>query len=102
MELKIYLGFRRKRFSGNSSLLGSFQFRVPITKVKLIINGTLGIHGLAESGRVFTETENSNIWHSNFGGGIWISYLDRTFNIVSTVAKSNESLLFYFGFSSFF
>ena len=92
------LGFRRERFSGDASLYGTMQMRMQLTKIKLLIDGDFGLHGFAETGRVFTATDNSNIWHPSFGGGLWISYLDRSFNIVTTLAKSEETLLIYFGF----
>jgi len=67
-----------------------------LAKIKLIINGKIGIHGFAESGRVFTESGNSEIWHPGFGGGVWLSYLDHAFNMVLTVAQSEESFRIYF------
>ena len=68
-----------------------------LSKVKFIINGDFGFHAFAETGRVFTDNSNSKIWHPSYGGGLWLSYLNRTFNIVTTLANSKESLLFYFG-----
>ncbi len=91
------LGFRRERFSGDAALYGIAQIRMKISKVKFIINGDFGIHGFAETGRVFTDYGNSKIWHPSYGGGLWLSYLDRTLNLVGTLANSKESLLFYFG-----
>ncbi|MCB9207500.1 MAG: BamA/TamA family outer membrane protein [Ignavibacteriales bacterium] len=91
------MGFNRERFSGDASLYGTAQIRTHISKIKLIINGDLGFHTFAETGRVFTEDNNSNLWHPSFGGGLWLSYLQRKFNIVTTVAKSKESFLIYFG-----
>ena len=66
-------------------------------KLKLIINGNLGLHAFAETGRVFAENDNSKIWHPSFGGGLWLSYLDRGFNIIATIAKSKEAYQLYFG-----
>ena len=91
------LGFNRERFSGDASVYGALQTRMHLTKLKLIINGNLGFHVFAESGRVFTEYNNSNIWHPSFGGGLWLSYLDRGFNIITTIAKSKEAYQIYFG-----
>ena len=91
------LGFNRERFSGDASLYSTAQIRTHLSKVRLIINGDLGFHAFAETGRVFTESNNSKLWHPSFGGGLWLSYLDRGFNLVATLAKSEESYLFYFG-----
>ncbi len=91
------LGFNRERFSGDASLYSTAQMRTHLSKVRIIINGDLGFHAFAETGRVFTESNNSKLWHPSFGGGLWLSYLDRDFNLVATLAKSEESYLFYFG-----
>ena len=91
------LGFTRERFSGDASLYGTLQTRMHLTKLKLIINGDLGFHAFAETGRVFAENDNSKIWHPSFGGGLWLSYLDREFNIIATIAKSKEAYQLYFG-----
>ncbi len=91
------LGYRRERFSGDAALYGIAQMRMKLSKVKFIINGDFGFHAFAETGRVFTDNSNSKIWHPSYGGGLWLSYLNRTFNIVTTLANSKESLLFSFG-----
>ena len=91
------LGFTRERFSGDASLYGTLQTRMHLTKLKLIIKGNLGFHAFAETGRVFAENDNSKIWHPSFGGGFWLSYLDRGFNIIATIAKSKEAYQLYFG-----
>ncbi|MCB9259137.1 MAG: BamA/TamA family outer membrane protein [Ignavibacteriales bacterium] len=91
------LGFRRERFSGEASLYGISQLRMKLSKIKLIINGDFGIHGFADVGKVFVKNDQSKLWHNSYGGGLWLSYLDRTLNFVTTLANSKESLLFYFG-----
>ncbi len=90
------LGYRRERFSGYASVYGRALLRIQLAQIKLIINGKIGMHGFAETGRVFTETENSKIWHPGYGGGVWLSYLDHAFNLVLTFAQSEESFRFYF------
>jgi hypothetical protein len=32
----------------------------------------MGIHGLASTGRVWVDGEESDTWHSGFGGGAWL------------------------------
>ena len=91
------LGFNRERFSGDASIYSTAQMRTYLSKVRIIINGDFGFHAFAETGRVFAESKYSKLWHPSFGGGLWLSYLDREFNFVVTLAKSEESYLFYFG-----
>ncbi len=90
------LGYRRERFSGDASVYGRALLRIQLAKIKLIINGKIGLHGFAETGRVFTDSGNSKLWHPGYGGGVWLSYLDRAVNLVLTFAQSEESLRFYF------
>lgn len=90
------LGYRRERFSGDASIYGRMLLRIQLSKIRLLINGTMGIHGYLETGRVYTDTIYSKIWHSGFGGGLWLSYLNRALNLVVTIAKSEESYRFYF------
>ena len=91
------LGFNRERFSGDASIYSTMQMRMYLAKIKLIIIGDFGFHAFAETGRVFIDSINSKIWHPSFGGGLWLSYLNREFNLVITLAHSEESFLIYFG-----
>jgi hypothetical protein len=64
--------------------------------VKIVIPAKVGISFFAESGRVFFAGESSNKWHPSFGGGAWISYLDRALTLNITVAFSPEDTILYF------
>ncbi|QQS37550.1 MAG: BamA/TamA family outer membrane protein [Ignavibacteriales bacterium] len=90
-------GYIRERFSGDAGLLGQLELRSFLTDVKLILKGKMGLSTFVEAGRVFTKNIKSEKWHPSFGGGLWVSYLDRMLNITLTLAKSDESLQFYFG-----
>ncbi|MFB3112429.1 MAG: BamA/TamA family outer membrane protein, partial [Gemmatimonadales bacterium] len=48
-------GFAEQRFAGDASLLGSAELRFPLTKVRIIFPGSLGLHGLVDVGRVFSD-----------------------------------------------
>ena len=90
------LGYLRNRFAGNASIYGQAESKIYLTPLKFIIRGKFGIHLFANSGRVFAENEDSKKWHSSYGGGIWMSFLDRTFNIIFTTAYSKEKIIYYF------
>jgi hypothetical protein len=51
---------------------------------------------------VFLEGESSDKWHSAFGGGLWLAYLDPANTISAAVAAGEERTGFYlqagFGF----
>ena len=90
------MGYRRERFSGDASVYGRALLRIQLAQIRLVINGKIGLHGFAETGRVFIDSNDSKLWHPGFGGGFWLSYLDRAVNFVVTFAQSEESMRFYF------
>jgi len=89
------LGYLRNRFAGDASIYGQAESKIYLTPLKFIIRGKFGIHLFANSGRVFAKKEDSKKWHSSYGGGVWMSFLDRTFNIIFTTAYSNEKIIYY-------
>lgn len=95
-------GYSRDRFSGDAMLFAQAELRPFVTDIKIILKGRVGLSVFAETGRVFTNTIQSDKWHSSFGGGIWVSYLQRQLNLSFTAAKSSENLLFYFDTSMMF
>ena len=90
------LGYQRGRFSGDGLLFGAAAVRSYLFPLKILIPAKVGFSLFAQSGRVFYQNENSSKWHPSFGGGAWVSFLNReiTFNI--TIAKSPEDFIFYF------
>jgi len=92
-------GFRRERFSGDASLFGQAEIRAYLGRWALIVPGRFGFLSFIESGRVFVEDDNSNKWHPSYGGGIWLTFIERTANLSFTIAKSSESVnaIFKFG-----
>jgi len=95
-------GFNEQRFAGDASLYGNFEVRLHLAKYYLILPGDLGLFGLLDTGRVFLEGENSDVWHTGVGGGIWIAPYKRGNAITAAVAVSSELTGFYlkagFGF----
>lgn len=94
-------GFSRERFAGDGLLLGQAEIRLRIAKVNILVPGMLGISGFGGAGRVFLEGEDSKRWHNAFGGSVWITYLNRMFNVGFTVAKSDEDIKYFFGTALF-
>jgi hypothetical protein len=81
---------RVNRFAGDASAYGSAELRLPVARVTLVLPADFGVFGLADGGRVFLEGESSDKWHSAFGGGIWLAYLDRANTISAAVAAGDE------------
>jgi outer membrane protein assembly factor BamA len=89
-------GFHSQRFAGDASLWGNAELRLGLTKLTLILPAHWGIFGFEDAGRVWLDGENSDLWHTGVGGGIWISYLNYRGTASAGIAHSTESDLFYF------
>jgi len=95
-------GFNQQRFAGDASLYGNFEIRLHLARYHLILPGDLGLFGLLDTGRVFLEGEDSDVWHTGVGGGIWVAPYKRGNTLTAAVAVSSELTGFYlkagFGF----
>ena len=81
---------RVNRYAGDAAAYGSAELRLPVARVTLVLPADVGVFGLADAGRVFVEGESSDKWHSAFGGGLWLAYLDRANTISAAVAAGEE------------
>jgi hypothetical protein len=73
--------------------------------VNALIPISVGTFGFIESGRVFLKGENSKLWHTSFGGGVFMHFVKRDITLKFTGASSKEhSFHFYlntgFGFNN--
>jgi hypothetical protein len=66
-------GYRVGRFTGNRSFIQSSDLRYDLLKLKIGIPMRLGIFSGFDYGRVWLKDEESNKWHTSFGGGIWLN-----------------------------
>ncbi|MEP6473142.1 MAG: hypothetical protein ABJC74_05435, partial [Gemmatimonadota bacterium] len=93
---------RIDRYAGDASAYGSAELRLALGHARLILPADFGIFGLADAGRVFLKGEDSDAWHTAFGGGIWLAYLSRANTFSAYVAGSDERTRLYlsagFGF----
>jgi hypothetical protein len=92
-------GYNDNRFSGDAALFGQAELRLFITEIELILKSRFGINLFAESGRVFTENDNSDKWHPSYGFGIWFSYFNSEIMPSAYVAFSPERTTFAFRLS---
>ena len=84
------------RYAGDASAYGSAELRLTVAPVEIILPGDFGVFGLADGGRVFLKGESSDRWHTAYGGGIWLSWLDRAYSVSLAVAKGEERTGLYF------
>ncbi len=90
-------GFARQRFAGDGALYGSAEVRLPLLRHGLVVPGEVGVLGIADAGRVFLDGEDSNRWHTGFGGGVWFTLLDRANTLGVSVVVSDERVGWYAG-----
>lgn len=90
-------GFSRERFAGDAVVVAQSEIRLAVARVNILVPGMLGFSVFGGTGRVYLGGEDSERWHSSFGSTVWITYLDRMFNLGLTVAKSDEGYKFFFG-----
>jgi hypothetical protein len=84
------------RYAGDASAYGSAELRLNVAPVEIVLPGHFGVFGLADAGRVFLKGESSDRWHTAYGGGISLSWLDRAYTVSVAVAKGEEKTGVYF------
>ena len=87
---------RQNRYAGNASLYAQSELRLFLTKFYFLAPADFGVLGLADVGRVFLDGEESDQWHAAGGGGIWASFLDRSYMVSLSLARSSERTALYF------
>ena len=97
-------GYPPNRFSGDASIYGSAEARIPLTRIRFFVPGQQGVFGFADAGRVYVDGETSDEMHSSFGGGIWLSFVERGNVLVAGVGVpanatgADKSGRFFLGF----
>jgi hypothetical protein len=91
-------GFRSHRFIGNSSLFGSASLRLWLGRVLIpLLPARIGLVGFTDVGRVWLENEDSDTWHTSFGGGLLLQPVSVPVTLHAIAADSKEGTRFYFG-----
>jgi len=81
---------RVNRYAGDGSAYGSAELRLALGRALLVVPADVGIFGLADAGRVYLDGESSDEWHTAFGGGLWLAFLDRASTVSIAAAASEE------------
>ena len=84
-------GYNNTRFYGRTSFYQNTDLRIPIAKLKgYMFNGTLGIYGFFDDGRVWIENDKSGTMHVGYGGGVFfLPFSAAALNI--SYGHSNET-----------
>jgi hypothetical protein len=93
------LGSREQRFAGEAAVFANAEARLPVLAFDLLFPTELGLHAATEVGRVFHEQDAAigTPWQRGFGGGIWLSFLDRAQTLSITLVQGRERLGVHLG-----
>jgi hemolysin activation/secretion protein len=94
-------GYRNNRFAGQSYVYQNSELRFKISTFRnYILTGNFGLFGFFDSGRVFTDTPESNDWHTAYGPGAWVNFYNKF--LISTgygISKEGRYFSINSGFS---
>ncbi|MDX2301578.1 MAG: metallophosphoesterase [Microscillaceae bacterium] len=89
-------GFRNYRFSGRSSFYQNLDLRLRLFRLRtFLFNGQLGLIGIHDFGRVWTDGEKSRRFHRGYGGGFWFTPAEATVIETTLTTAPREGSLFY-------
>ncbi|MFD1094678.1 metallophosphatase [Salegentibacter chungangensis] len=94
-------GYRDQRFNGKTSFFQSTDLRFGITKfrtnfIPIRMGGSLGF----DYGRVWTDNDDSNDWHTDYGGSVFINGFNAlTANFGYYVGEDDNRFMFSLGFN---
>ncbi len=88
-------GLRPNRFAGESSAYANASLLLPLGRMTLLVPGHWGILASGGVGRVWVDGEDSDTWHTSYGGGLWWAPWNLQNAVRLFVATSDESTLFY-------
>ncbi len=94
-------GFVTDRLTGQGMLFHNNDVRFKLGNVdNRVIPFTLGISASADYGRVYYEDEDSDRWHSSFGGALWFGLFDAvTLRFGAHSGTDGLRILLGFGFA---
>jgi hypothetical protein len=88
-------GLPPQRYAGDSTVFGSAEVYLTLTKAFVKIPGRLGLLGFYDVGRVFLDGESSSLWHDGAGGGVFFATPGRR-NLVSFSVAWSEGYTAYY------
>lgn len=86
-------GYASTRFAGRTSAYQNLDLRLKLFNFSAhLATGELGLLGFFDNGRVWTDGEDSDVWHHSYGGGVWVNLFERAV-LVGTVGISEEATI---------
>lgn len=86
-------GYRKYRFAGDSKFYNNIEMRWLVTRFKTyLFPGSLGLLAFYDTGRIWSDNDNSDKWLNGYGGGIWISPFNRAVLTLSYAASREDRM----------
>jgi hemolysin activation/secretion protein len=90
-------GFRHERFTGKKSFYQNTDLRLRFGKIKTgILPTAFGMYGGFDYGRVWNPNADSNVWHTSYGGGLFLDAAGLA-SIRAAVFNSDDGIRISFG-----
>jgi hypothetical protein len=84
-------GYRKNRFIGESMIFFNSDLKIQVLDIATVfLPIKLGVRGFYDIGKVYISGESSSIFHSGYGGGIYIIPLESSFSLGLNMAFSEE------------
>ncbi len=89
--------YRKERFTGRTAAVGGADLRYSFNKFRTALTPIqIGVFGGYDLGRVWVPNDTSDVWHSSYGGGLWINTADLLSGTLN-LFTGDEGLRFTFG-----
>lgn len=90
-------GFRNQRFTGKKAYYQNTDIRYSLKKMKTgLLPLSTGLYGGFDYGRVWVDDQDSDQWHTSYGGGFFLNAAD-IMSLTLAVFNSEEGARFTFG-----
>jgi hemolysin activation/secretion protein len=83
-------GFTSRRFAGDAAAYGGAELRTPLTRMKLLVEGELGVFALVDAGRVWVDGASPGGWHMGWGGGLWFDAFERAVSVAYATGERGK------------
>ncbi len=95
---KTLQGYRQFRFGGTGMFYHNIELRLKLFDFKsYLFPGSIGIIAFNDTGRVSIKNETSNRWHHGYGGGFYLSPINKL-ALTATLGHSREGTYPYVSF----
>ena len=84
-------GYDKQRFAGDASLYANSELRIYLGTFKFLVPVMFGPLAFLETGRVFYDGEDSDRWHTGYGGGLWFGFVEPRYTMSIAVGRGVDS-----------